>query len=177
MSRAEINLSEAFLQHKNKVFNTTIIICALLLSHNLYQHQIKQIGLLEQTELDERQKNTILEDIQQLERKIESYKNFVNRKDISVAMNLMSEMAQGFSLTVVSIRPMWQQELPLYARHFFMLKLEANHYHDVGKFISKLESHPELYSVEGLKIAPMYTVKQRKYLSVELTISTILLKE
>ena len=176
---SEINLAEAFFQHKNKVVNIAIIILALLLSHNFYQQQIKIKDSLEQKEANEVRKNAVLEDIQQLELKIQNYKNFVNRKDISVAMNLMSEIAQSFSLNVISIRPQMRQAKPLYVRHFFDLKLEANHYHDLGKFISKLESSRELYSVENLKISPMWDIldQTRKYLTVDLTVSTILLKE
>ena len=174
----DINLGWLFFQHKNKLINIAIIILALLFAHKIYQQQKKIMDSLRQKKATEEKKNTVLEDIQQLEKKIQSYKKFVNRKDISVAMNIMSELAQDFSINVISIRPEMQQENPLYTRHFFSLKLETDNYHDLGKFISKLESRSELYSVGNLKIMPMYSFdKAKKWLSVDLTISTILLRE
>jgi len=120
----------------------------------------------------------LLEHARLLEKKIKDYKNFINRKDISVAMNIISEITQDFAINVVSIRPLRPKEKPLYTRHFFDVKLEASNYHEVGKFISKLESRFELYSVESLRIAPLYSYGQeRRAMGVELTISTILLKD
>jgi len=174
----EINLGEALQKHKNKAINIAIIILALLLGRNIYQQQIKVADSLKERKETEEKKNTVLEDIKQLEKKIQGYSSFVNRKDISVAMNIMSEIAQAFSINVISLKPEVQQENPLYTRYFFVLKLETDSYHYLGKFISTLESRSELYSVQNLRISPMYSLEQqRKWLSIDLTVSTILLKE
>jgi hypothetical protein len=173
-----VDVGEVFYQHKNKVVNSVILILALLLAHNIYQQQLRTADSLRQRKEVEQKKNAVLEDIRLLERKIKGYKDFVNRKDISVSMNIMSEIAQQFSINVISIRPDRELEDPLYTRHFFALKLETDNYHNLGKFISRLESRRELYSVEKLKILPKYSFDMtRKWLNVDLTVSTILLKE
>ena len=174
----EINLKETLRQHKNKVINITIVILALLLGRSIYQQQIKVADSLKQRKETEEKRNIVLKEIKQLEKKIQGYNNFVNRKDISVAMNIMSEIARDFSLNVISIKPEAQEEKPTYTRHFFALKLETDNYHHLGKFISKLESRSELYSVESLRINPVYSAdQQKKWLNIDLTVSTILLKE
>jgi Tfp pilus assembly protein PilO len=178
MKMKEINLVETFYQHKNKVINTAIFLLAVLFSRNIYQQQLRVADSYRQREEIEVKKNAVLEDIRQLEKKIQAYKNFVNRKDISVAMNIMSEIAQVCSINVISIRPGQQKEYPSYVRHFFDLKLEANNYHSLGEFVSKLESRSELYSVEHLEIIPVYSSdKGKRLLSVGLDVSTILLKD
>lgn len=174
----DIQLGDIFYQHKNKVINTAIVALALLIAHNIYQHQLGVMDSLKQQKHTEEQKNIVLENIQQLEKKIMVHKGFINRKDISIAMNLMSELAQGYSINVISIRPEGQEERPLFIKYFFVLKLETEKYHNLGKFISKLESRSELYSVENLKIGTRYSPDLlRKWLSVELAVSTILIKE
>lgn len=178
MNTNDINLGEIVFQHKNKVVNSAILILAILFANSIYQQQITAADALKQRREIEEKKNFVLGDIQQLEKRIRQYQNFVNRKDVSVVMNIMSELAQDFSINVISIRPETQQENPLYTRYFFVLKLEARDFHDIGKFIGRLESSSELYSVENLIIAPQYSYNQeRKLLSVELSVSTILLKD
>ncbi len=178
MNTDEINLKEIFHQHKNKLINAAILILALLFSRSIYEQQLKVTDSLRQRNDNEGKKNIVLENIQQLEKKIEGYKNFVNRKDVSVAMNIISEIAKDFSINVISIKPENPQEKPLFTKYFFDLKLEAANYHDIGKFISKLESRAELYSVENLKIMPELSYdQQKKSLVIDLTLSTILLKD
>ena len=178
MNMKEINLGEMFYQHKNKVVNTAILILAMLLAHNIYQHQLRVGASLRQRIDTEEKKNVILNNIQLLEKKIKDYKNFFNRKDISVAMNIISEITQNFAINVVSIKPLTPKEKPLYIKHFFYVKLEASNYHEIGKFIGKLESRSELYCVEDLRISQLHSYGQeRRALGVELTISTILLKD
>jgi hypothetical protein len=174
----DINLEEALHQHKSKLINAAIVILALLVAYNIYQKQRKDINSLIQKKETEIKKNAVLADIQQLEKKILSYKKFVNNKDISVVMNTVSEIAKLFSINVISIRPETRQENPLYVRHFFTLKLEIHNYHALGKFVSGLESHHDLYSVERLEMRPQYSYGgEKKGLYADLTISTILLKD
>ena len=178
MTNKEINLTELLLQHKNKIINAAIFILALFIAQNIYQRQIREADILKQKKDGELKRNAVLEDIQQLEKKIRGYKSAVNRKDLSVVMNIVSEIAQDFGLNVISIRPEMQDEKALYTRYHFAMKLESNTYHAVGRFVSKLESRAELYSVEKLEIRPIYSYEsEKKWLSVELTVSTILLKE
>lgn len=178
MNMKEVNAGELLHQHKNKIINTAILIFALLFTRNIYRQQLKVADSLRERKDTEEKKNSILADIRQLEKKIKVYEDFVNRKDISVAMNIISEIAQDFSINVISIRPAAPLERPLYTKYFFELRLEAQNYHNIGRFISNLESRSELYSVEGLKILPVYSAdQQRRTLSFDLTLSTILIKD
>ena len=178
MNLKDINLGELLYQHKNKVINIAIVILALLFSRNIYEHQLKMADSLREREQTEEKKNEVLKDIQQLEKKIEGYKSFVNKKDISLAMNIISEIAKDYSINVISIRPQSPQETDVYTKHFLELKLEAMRYHDIGKFISSLENRPELYCVESLKISPVYYQNpERRVLRLDLILSTIFLKD
>ena len=174
----DIQVGDFFYEHKNKVINTAIFALALLLAHNIYQQQLQVMDSLKQQKHTEEQKNVVLGDIQQLEKKIKAHKDFVNRKDISIAMNVMSELAQSYAINVISIRPEGQEENPLYVKYLFLLKLEAENYHALGKFIGRLESRSELFSVDKLSMGTRYSPDlSKKWLDVELGISTILIKE
>jgi len=174
-----INLAELINQHKNKVFNTCIIIAAVIVAYNIYTKQMKDIALLKGRIDTETKKNVVLEGIRQLERKTDAYKGLINNKDISLVMNKLTEMTKEFAINVVSLRPETTQDFPLYLKHIFNLKLEVKNYHSLGKFISRLESHSDLYALDIIRVMPTYNVPTggSNKLNVEMTVSTVLLKD
>lgn len=157
-------------KYKNKIFNIGIIILVLIISSNIYKKQLKEIEVLgEKIEL-ETKKNQALESIIHSETRINTYKNLLAKKDTSLIINTISNIARESRIKIVSIRPMPERKYEDYIKVPFSLILSASEYHAVGRFISKLESSQDVYTVESMEIKSEPLTKE---LAVDLTINSI----
>ena len=173
------DIKDLISQNKNKVLNILIFVVAIYFAHNIYKNQVKELVSLNEKKDTESKKNVVLKEIRQSERKIFAYKEVINNKDISLTISTLNNMAKEFSVNILSIRPLPEKDYPIYIESPFNLKLEFNDYHTIGKFVSNLESHPNVYNVEVAGIAPEATqpgAEINKF-SVDLKVSTILLKD
>lgn len=165
-----MELTEPINKNKNRILNIALIILAFVIASNIYKKQTKEIESL-QAKIDlEIKKNGVLKNIGQLEKEINSYKNFLTKKDSNLIMNTIGNIAKEVGVKIVSIRPNLEQSYPDYIKFPFDLVLSASNYHAIGKFISELESHPDVYVIETLGIRPEY---QTKELTVNLKLSTV----
>jgi len=165
--------------NKNIFINIAIILIALPIAINIHKFQLKNIKLLEEEKGIEIKKNEVLENIGQLEKIISSYKDYLNKKDISLVMNNLSNTAKGAGVNIISFRPHTPEDYPMYIKYSFDLVIGVDSYHALGKFISDLESSPDVYFVDKLTIRS--TQKDRELaqtdtLIINLTLSTILLR-
>lgn len=167
-------------KYKNMVINIAIIIIALLIAKNIYKSQTLKVEMLQQKKEIEIKKNGVLADISNLEKKISSYKNFINKKEISSVINTINNFAQEAGLNISSVKPREPQEETDYTIYPFDLVVKVKDYHSLGRFISKLESSQDIYNIEVIKIssAVQYYAQanQPEGLDVSLTVSTVLLK-
>lgn len=169
---------------KNKVLNTVIILAALIIAFNIYQAQLKNTTSLQERKDTELKKNKLLGDISQLEKWVNSYRQFLGKKDMSFMINNITNLAKDSGVNVVSFKPLEGRNFPLYVKYPLELILEAADYHSIGEFISKLESHPDIYIMEAVdvlrqKVKPdeRATAKGKAAkLKVTLRLSTVLFK-
>ncbi|MGE5197716.1 MAG: hypothetical protein ACM3IL_04355, partial [Deltaproteobacteria bacterium] len=79
---------------------------------------------------------------------------------------------------ILSLRPLPEEGFPLYVKYTYDLTLEANSYHAMGKFISKIESSPFIFKVEYISMQPQANIQKGKLelITANLKISTVLLK-
>jgi len=78
------------------------------------------------------------------------------------------------------MKPLAEDNNPLFIRYPVNLVLNASSYHDIARFISKVESYPNIYMVESMRIDPVDRSKEAEAiyrLSVSLTISTVSFKD
>lgn len=163
---------------RNKVVNGIIIICAVILSYNIYQKQAKNIVVLKQSKDLELKKNDTLQEIIILESKAASYKNFINNKDMASLIYKLNNIANDSGVIIKSIKPLILKDNVVYVRYPFSLSVSARTYADVGNFISALESSPDVYFIEALNINPSFKGDDPlpENMVVTIGLSTVLLK-
>lgn len=147
-----MELADFINEHKNKLLNIAVILIALLIAHNIHKGQVRSVAALKEKKETELKKNEILGNISQLEKRLNLYKNLLNKKDISLIINTLNKIAKDAEVKINSIKPQAERAYPVYLKYPFDLTVEAESYHSLGRFISKLESHPHIYLVEQATI-------------------------
>jgi len=169
-------------KHKNKVFNTVIIVVALLISYNvIYKKGIKNKEMLTETRNTETKKNILLKDIIESEIKVDSFKQTINKKDLSLMLKKLSSLAKESSVDLISLKPQNEKDYPDYKEYSYNILIMAPSYHHIGNFISSLESSPDLYIIDSLTLRPegIYSGRNKPKetkLSASLSLSTIIIK-
>jgi Tfp pilus assembly protein PilO len=168
-------------KHKNKVLNILVIFVALIIALNIYKGQVKAIKSLENQKDMETKKNEILGTLSGLEKNINSYKDFFTKKDISSLVNMLTNIAAESNIKVIAIKPLKEQNYAAYVKYPFDLVISAASYHQLGKFISKIESFPEVfYTVESMNmrsISEKAKIEQGERISAGLVVSTVFYKD
>jgi len=160
-------------KYKNKILNVAIIILSLFIASKIYKEQLKGIDSLKEKKNLESKRSEILESISRTEKKNNAYKELLSRKDASNVISTVSNIAKEFNIKIISIRPTQQQKYIEYAKIPFDLVLNASSFHDLGNFISKIESHRDVYTIDSLGIS---IERQSKQLNINLTLSSIVYK-
>lgn len=169
-----------FNRYKNRILNIGIIVLGLIVANNIYKTQNNQIISLKESKDRELKKNGILVDISAQDKRLKSYKSFLNKKDISLVIDNIGDIAKDSNSKIVSIRPEPAQPYALYVRYTFNLTVNVNDYLALGRFISKLENSYDVYMVESLNVTPRFEGPQDtplRGLTVNLKVSTYLYKE
>jgi Tfp pilus assembly protein PilO len=164
-------------KYKNTIINVALVVLALFFSFRIYDAQNKKIIVLKEKAEIEVKKNVVLEEITAIDQKIGALKKVVNSKNMNTSLNTIASIAKENSVKIISIRPTEQTTFPLYMKYPFELIVSVDSYHSLGKFISKLENHPDVFSVDVLEMKPQEFLQGEKLvarLTVKMTISTIL---
>ena len=168
-------------KHKRKLLNIVVLIISLIIAYNIFKSQSLKAASLEQKKETEMKKNEVLAEINKLENKVDSYKKFINRKDIPSVINTINNIAKDSMVKIVSIKPQPNRDdNPDYTVYSFSLAVNAEDYHALGRFIAKLESSGDLYGVDSLNIRELSEgargAKQAEGIAAELVLSTFLMK-
>lgn len=145
-------LKVLFPEDKNRILSIALILLTLIISRHIYIKQSKRAEALIAQKETELKKNELLGEISQSEKKLKYYKELPKRQDASLVINLVGKIAKDSNVRVISIKPNRQESHPGYVKCPFALTLSADSYHSVGKFISELESHPDLYFFDALNL-------------------------
>lgn len=146
------NLINRFGKGTNKIFYIALSILTIIFSQNSYKSKAQSLRALNSQKDAQLKKNAVLAQIQQSEKRIELYKNFFSKKDASSLINTINNMARDSNIKIISIKPGREEAVSVYTRYPFILNISANSYHAVGKFISKIENHPDVYFVDAMNI-------------------------
>ncbi len=164
-------------KYKNTIINVALVVLALFFAFRIYEAQNKKIIVLKEKAENEVKKNDVLEEITAIEQKIGVLKKSVNSKDMNTSLNTIAAIAKENSVKIISIRPTEQTTFALYVKYPFELMVSVDSYHSLGKFISKLENHPNVFSVDVLEMRPQEFLQGEKLvtkLTVKMIISTLL---
>jgi len=159
---------------KNKFVSLVIVGGCVLFAVNTYKEKQLEIENLRQSTVLEQQKNEVLKEISQLDVKYSQIKATINSKDKanSAVMYSLSNLGKDASIKISYIRPVGEEKSSVLTKGIFEISLTAPDYHKLGKFVSAIESAPELYTVEDLEI----TGSGEESVTARLTVSTIVVK-
>lgn len=168
------------LNSREKILNIIVILAAVMLSYTIYTSQTKSIGSLQQAKELEKEKNDVLTTIIGLSKQAVSYKDYVNKKDVSSIIQRIGHIASSSGVKISSLKPMEKQDYPVYIRYPFQLSVVSSSYSAVVKFIGNLEKDPDIYIVRAANIKTVdMTNEDGSYaqsISLEFEISTVLFK-
>jgi len=139
-------------KYKNRTINIALIVVAVIIALIIYRKQVQDINTLRDTKEEETKKNVVLDDIGKLEQRIFAYKRLLRDKEMDMVISTITDMAKEAGIEIVSIRPGREQVLSDYTKLPVELEMKAFEYHSLGTFISKLESHTDVYIVENVRI-------------------------
>lgn len=141
-------------RYKNIILNLILVLAAIFISLRIYAYQQKNIDLLDKKKADELNKNKMAEEISQSEKRIIACRDYLNKKDVNSVIGTIGELAASSSIKLISVRPEKEQVLQVYIKQPFTLSLAVPDYHTLGKFIAKLENHPDIYIVKSISVMP-----------------------
>jgi len=167
-------------KNKNYIINAVVILVAVFIAFNIFQAQSKSLVVLKSQKEIEEKKNAVLSDIASLEKKITFYKSVVNRKEISSIISRIGNIAKESGVNLITIAPGASVERKtLLERYSFRVDIEADNYHLVGDFVSRLENSSDIYIVDSVRIRSDDSedkVKAKKILA-DLIVTTVLIKD
>jgi len=167
-------------RYKNRILNVAIIVVSLFTAYNIYKDQAKAIQILNGNKQKEIEKNEILGNISKVDKKIRTYKAFMNKKDVSLIIDNLGKIAENSNTKLLSIKPDPEQIYPLYVKYAFNLGLVVDNYNTLGKFINKLEKSDDVYVIETLGVFAEHSSSKEaemKGLIVNMRVSTFLLRD
>jgi len=139
-------------KYKNQVLNIGIIILAILIAANIYKKQDKAISLLNAQKELEVMKNTEFNNIGSLEKKNNAFKNYLVKKDPGLIINTISSFANELGIKILSIKPESAIKFEQYSKWPFEIAFIASSYHDLGRFISKIENSKDLLVIDNISV-------------------------
>lgn len=174
-------------KYKSNILNTIIVLVAVFISYNIYKGNANSLDTLRSNIETELKNNEVLKEVVGLEKKFNAYKSLVNKKEISSILTTLNALAGDSGVRILSIRPLPGQKLPEYQSYSYSLSLQAGAYRDIGRFISGVESHSDIYNVDSMGISSGTGVGQglsigraeetkNKVINVQLKLSTVLVE-
>jgi len=145
-------LMDLFLKGRKRVLSIGIILFTLSITFIIYRIQTKQIESLYVNKDTELKKNDVLNEIRRSEKAFKLYKNILSPKEASLVTNTISGIARGSNVRLISIKPDREENQPLYIKTHFILVIGADNYHAIGKFISSIENHSDVYFIDTISI-------------------------
>ncbi len=159
-----------FNKYKNKVFNLAVVLLAIIVALGIYSKQARDIELLKNTKEVESKKNVVLDNIGKLEKRVDAYRELLKNKDTESIIGSISDMAKESGVKIISIKPETRQKYQDYVKLPFSLVVNSFEYHSLGDFISRIESYPDVYIIEDVRIN---SLSNKDGLTVNLKLSGI----
>ena len=165
--------------HKNRIVQIVILLVALSFANKLYHSQLNAKNELSEKKEVEIKKNKTLGEIKQLEIELNDLESAINQKDVSVTLDTLGSLAKSCSVKILSVKPQVPADFSVYTLFPFDISISTNSFHNLAKFISKLEANPDIYFVDSLfmRSSPLGEDHSVTEIRAELKLSTILIKD
>ncbi|MFA5362343.1 MAG: type 4a pilus biogenesis protein PilO [Candidatus Omnitrophota bacterium] len=166
-------------KHKSNAANIAVIVISLIVANRIYGMQNANTAVINGKIKTESSRNAILADISRAEKQMGAIKKLVNKKDMNSIVGNLQTIARDNSITIVSLKPQSEKPLADYTRYPYNFSITGT-YHKIGKFISKLESSPDIYMIENINFRTSTDTKdkdKKDLLQVDVSISTLKIKD
>ena len=163
----------------NQIVSVGVLIIAGFVAVNIYQRQAAKISQLQQIHNEQELKNQLLLSIAETKSRAQLYKQGFKAKDSREIINIITEIAQGAGVKIISLRPLERSSTDdkdkIYDKVLFKLDIQVEGYHQLGGFISRLENSPTIFIIESIQVDKLLTARagQVKSLQVALVISEL----
>jgi hypothetical protein len=141
-----------YVKDKRHYFSMAMIIIAVITSLVINNGQAKKIGSLTISRDAEMSKSQVLTDISNSEKTIKSFMTTLAKRDIVSVTDILTNTAKTSNVALVSIKKSSEENQPLYTKSRFVCVIGADSYHDIGRFISRLENHPGVFYIDAISI-------------------------
>lgn len=131
----------------------TIIIVLVVSLAFIYKPFLNKCKTLRSSILQERDRNLLIGKIRALGRHLKVYEKRIPQKGrgVSWLLSQISEMAAEESIEIISIKPGMPEGHRLYTKVYVILDT-ASTYHQLGRFVSRVESAEKFFRVESINI-------------------------
>jgi len=161
---------------KENLVSLIILVLAVIIAFKVYRgKEAEFLGLKNDKEM-ENKKNAILNDLSELEKEFAYWNENVNNKELSAVLDKIGDFAKNASVKITKITPQKEIVVGVYTKYPYDITLSASKYHQIGKFMSILESSPDIYMVENLAINSN-TASENDSISATLTVFTIMINK
>jgi Tfp pilus assembly protein PilO len=173
-----MEMQDIIKKYHNKAVNAAVVIAALVIAFRIYNNYAQEVALINKTKDTQVEKNIVLEKVSKTSKEIDNLKKFINKKELDSVINTIGDIAKDSSVDIVSISPATEENKPYYIKFFFDMRLSADSYHSIGKFISSLESSQDILNVETVSMdqSLLGPGAKNERISIGLRISTVLAK-
>ncbi|MFA5725796.1 MAG: hypothetical protein WC937_06035 [Candidatus Omnitrophota bacterium] len=150
-----MNRAELIDKYRNKAVNIGVILVFLIVAGNIHKGSLARIESLKAKISEEGKKSGELLKINQLEGRIMGYKKLLAKKEASLVMGNISDIAKSMGVEVLSVKPL-RKELPGadYTKDVFDVSVNAPSYDALARFISGVESSSNVYTIDNIGISP-----------------------
>lgn len=173
-----MEMQEIMEKYKNQLLNAIVILLALFVAFKIYSNQAQNVANIKAQKDNETKKLGIFKEIQESQEKLKIYKDYINQKDLSSVINIVTDIAKQASVDIISVRPAQEDPKEFYTRYPLNVIVAAENYHNLADFIAKLESDPSIFSVEELRVVTSSLSEDgSETLKADLRVSTVLSKD
>lgn len=166
-----VNISQ-ILKKKELLLSLGIILAGLFGAKYIFQKQQDKIRNINSGIAIEQQKLALAKELFALHNKLIQISAPYLEKDTSFAVDKLKEILSRCGAKIASVSIEKEAPAELYQLTRYRLSLQAD-YHSLGKFMSVIESLPEIIKIEEVSLAPQpQTVDSENILNVRMTLST-----
>lgn len=163
---------------QKNILNIGVILVCVFIAYKIFVSQAEQVKAIKAETQVAEQKNMVLAQIVQSEKRLKSLRRNINNKDETSVINTLNMIAKDFGVKIIELRPVPEQKVLGYIKYPFALNIALDNYHTLGRFMSALESNPFLFTIDNISVNNEEAGESRRYrLHVNLEVSTILIKD
>ena len=170
-----MEVQEIMEKYKSQLLNVIVIGLALFVAFKIYSNQAQAVANLRAQKDNETKKMAIFKDIQDNQERLRIYKAYINQKDLSSVITIITDIAKQAAVDVISVRPAQEEAKEFYTRYPLNVIITAESYHNLADFIARLESDPSIFAVEELRVTTSSLSEDgSEALKADLRVSTVL---